>query len=174
MPCRHGRGRGLPIVNITTKNPYLLKWSTKGVGGQKNSKKIGPHSLWMTPSTQSSSSSGAEDAMICVAAMFAKLRHEKTVAKPWNNDGNFFFTITGEEYCSKEKDSDKVDTDDEGIEQDHCDEERSPGMNWFYIIKSTKSQIKVWFMLKFLKKILKLWFFFKFSLSFCLPERMKK
>ena len=48
----------------------------------------------------------------------------------------FHFFVTGEDCCAKE--SDKVDTDDEGIEQDHCDEDRSPASLGKYEIVMSK------------------------------------
>ena len=47
-PCGHDRGRGLPMVLITTFISLIKKVSTKWGGGHK-CPKICPHGLWMTP-----------------------------------------------------------------------------------------------------------------------------
>ena len=41
-------GEGGCQMSILLHKPYLVKWSTKGEGGQK-CLKICPHGLWMTP-----------------------------------------------------------------------------------------------------------------------------
>ena len=39
-PCGHGRGEGVSQMSMLLHKPYLVKWSTKGEGGQKSPKKL--------------------------------------------------------------------------------------------------------------------------------------